>query len=507
MRARGTSPGATGRRSVGAGRSGASDTAEARFARVLSDHALAEGAEEALLVPPELLSLLQACRLTGADSAGGEVLFEEVDSPTPQPWAVTPTADRSPGTGSPGVLEALPDLPELAESQHDAQMLWEFEELTKRLPLPGRGHPLRTTGGKAKKSDANQFGPYRLLEKIAVGGMAEVFKAKRAGIEGFEKVVALKRILPHLSTNQEFVVMFVDEAKVVVRLAHPNIVPIFDLGRIDDSYYIAMELVQGRDLRSVIRRARQHSLELSVELAVLITSRVCAALEYAHRKRDENGRAMRIVHRDISPQNILLSFEGEVKLTDFGIAKAAHKASVTQRGTLRGKVTYMSPEQASGAAMDGRSDLFSLGIVLYELVTGRRPFGSTDASDKRLLELVRECRVTPPTVFNPSLPGLVERITLRALQRDPESRYADAGSMQADLEDALHTCCPATSKDLARLLGKLYDEAERSDAVAAEIAATLIDAAEPRVRKRPPRAFEPLPPLSRSDLLDRFGDE
>ena len=503
MRARGTSPGATGRRSAGAGRLHAGDTAEARFASVLTGRAAAGEAEESLLVPPELRLLLQACRPA---SEASEVLFEEVDSPTPQPWALTPTGGGTPGSGGGGVLEALPDLPELAESQHDAQMLWEFEELTKRLPLPGRGHPLKNARASEKQDASRQFGPYRLIEKIAVGGMAEVFKAKRAGIEGFEKVVALKRILPHLSTNQEFLTMFVDEAKVVARLAHPNIVPIFDLGRIDDSYYIAMELVQGRDLRSVIRRARQRRVELGVELAVLITSRVCSALEYAHRKRDEKGRAMQIVHRDISPQNILLSFEGEVKLTDFGIAKAAHKASVTQRGTLRGKVTYMSPEQASGTAMDGRSDLFSLGIVLYELVTGRRPFGSTDASDKRLLELVRECRVTPPTVFNPSLPGLVERITLRALQRDPESRYADAGSMQADLEDALHTHCPATSKDLTHLLGELYDEAERIDAVDDGTPGAAIDAPEPRVRKRPPRAFEPLPPLSRSDLLKRFGD-
>ena len=505
MHARGTSPGAAGPRSAGTkGRPHAGKTVEARFAAVLSALTTGEEADEPLVAPRELRSLLEACRLAGP---AAEVLFEEVDSPTPRPWATTPTEGRSPGTGPSGVLEELPDLPELAASQHDAEMLWEFEELTKRLPLPGRDHPLKNAGPAVKQRDAQQFGPYRLLEKIAIGGMAEVFRAKRSGVEGFEKVVALKRILPHLSANREFVVMFVDEAKVVARLAHPNIVSIFDLGRIDESYYIAMELVQGRDLRSVMSRARDQGLELSVELAVLITSRVCAALEYAHLKRDEKGRAMKIVHRDISPQNILLSFEGEVKLTDFGIAKAAHKASVTQSGTLRGKVTYMSPEQASGAAMDSRSDLFSLGIVLYELATGRRPFGSADASDKRLLELVRECRVTPPTVFNPRLPGLVERITLKALRRDPGSRYADAGSMQADLEDALHTCCPATSKDLVSLLGQLYDEAERADSVADEIAATQIDSVEPQVRKRSPRPFEPLPPLSRADLLDRFGDE
>ncbi|MET0554389.1 MAG: serine/threonine-protein kinase, partial [Vicinamibacteria bacterium] len=170
------------------------------------------------------------------------------------------------------------------------------------------------------------YGPYRLVKKIAVGGMAEVFKAKRTGVEGFEKVVAVKRILPHLSDNKEFVDMFIDEAKMVAGLTHPNIVQISDLGKLEKSYYIAMEYVHGRDLRSILRRAKDRGLRLPLDLTVLIVSKVCSALEFAHRKKDERGRPMLIVHRDISPQNILISFEGEVKLTDFGIAKAATKA-------------------------------------------------------------------------------------------------------------------------------------------------------------------------------------
>ena len=221
--------------------------------------------------------------------------------------------------------------------------------------------------------------------------MAEVFKAKRTGVEGFEKVVAVKRILPHLSDNKEFVDMFIDEAKMVAGLAHPNIVQISDLGKLEKSYYIAMEYVHGRDLRSILRRAKERGLRLPLDLTVLIVSKVCSALEFAHRKKDERGRPMLIVHRDISPQNILISFEGEVKLTDFGIAKAATKARITDAGALRGKLLYMTPEQAWGKPMDRRSDLFSLGIVFYEMVTDQKPFlGSSEMS---ILEMVRECRV------------------------------------------------------------------------------------------------------------------
>ncbi|HEY7698067.1 MAG TPA: serine/threonine-protein kinase, partial [Vicinamibacteria bacterium] len=196
--------------------------------------------------------------------------------------------------------------------------------------------------------ESSDYGRYSLLEKVATGGMAEVFRAKRKGVEGFEKVVALKRILPHLSSNKDFVEMFIAEAKMVASLSHPNIVQIFDLGKIDETYYIAMEFVQGKDLRTILTRARNRNTLPAVDLAALIAARVSAALEYAHRHRDAEGRELRIVHRDVSPQNILLSDEGEVKLVDFGIAKAATKASHTDTGSLRGKLLYMSPEQAWG---------------------------------------------------------------------------------------------------------------------------------------------------------------
>ncbi|PYQ01193.1 MAG: hypothetical protein DMF83_26265 [Acidobacteria bacterium] len=354
------------------------------------------------------------------------------------------------------------------------------------------------------------YGPYRLLERVAVGGMAEVFKAKRSGVEGFEKVVAVKRILPHLSDNKEFVDMFVDEAKMVAGLTHPNIVQIFDLGRIEKSYYIAMEYVQGRDLRSILRRARERAIRVPLDLCALIASRVCSALEYAHRKKDDRGQPMMTVHRDISPQNILISFEGDVKLTDFGIAKAASKATVTEVGALRGKLLYMSPEQAWGKPMDRRSDLFSLGIVFYEMVTDHKPFlGSSEVS---ILETVRECKVAPPRSLNREVPPALERVVMKALERDPERRYQDAAEMYRDLEAVMHEAPPPpTAAALARFMETLYEPREREATVVDEAhepeappaAGAAASPASPP--PAPPSETGPSASMSIQKLLKRFG--
>jgi serine/threonine protein kinase len=333
----------------------------------------------------------------------------------------------------------------------------------------------------------DRFGPYELLDRVAIGGMAEVFKAKRTGVEGFEKVVALKRILPHLSDNKEFLDMFVDEAKMVAGLAHPNIAQIFDLGRIEKSYYIAMEYVHGRDLRTIMRRAREKGLRMPLDLSLRVVSQVCAALEYAHRKKDERGRPMEIVHRDVSPQNILISFEGDVKLVDFGIAKAATKASSTDRGALRGKLLYMSPEQAWGRAIDRRSDVFSLGIVLYETVTETKPFIGA-GTELTILELVRQCLITPAREINPRVPEALDRVIMKALARDPADRYQDAGQMQRGLERFLRERPPVTARDLARFLELLFDRGEREEGDEDE------------------RRGDPAPdPMSLDSLLKRFG--
>jgi serine/threonine protein kinase len=309
-------------------------------------------------------------------------------------------------------------------------------------------------------ADPNAFGPYVLLGKIAMGGMAEVFLAKRPGVEGFEKVLAIKRILPHLSDNQEFVSMFVDEAKMVASLSHPNIVQIFELGKLERSYFIAMEYVHGRDLRTIEKRARERETPFPVGLAMLITARVAAALEFAHRKKDEKGKPLEIVHRDVSPQNILISFEGDVKLTDFGIAKAAAKASTTDRGALRGKLLYMSPEQAWGKPVDRRSDVFSLGIVFYELLTGRKPWAQMQ--DVSVLEMVRKSPITPLRDVNPKVPPSLAAVAMKALERDHEHRYQDASEFLHDLERTLRNV-PVTTADLARFMRQLFDEQERGE--------------------------------------------
>ena len=249
----------------------------------------------------------------------------------------------------------------------------------------------------------DRFGQYELLEKIASGGMAEVFRARRTGVEGFRKTVAIKKILPHIADNDEFITMFADEAKLAAELNHPNIVHIYDLGKFQaGGYFIAMEYVEGTDLRSLLVAGRQSGLPMPVPLAVYVASKVASALDYAHRRRDARGEDLHIVHRDVSPQNILISHEGEIKLCDFGIAKADRKVSQTESGSLKGKLQYMSPEQAWGKPIDHRSDLFSLGSVLHEMLTGQRLFrGGTDMV---VLELVRKAEVVAPSQLNPTSP-------------------------------------------------------------------------------------------------------
>jgi serine/threonine protein kinase len=379
----------------------------------------------------------------------------------------------------------------------------------------GGGSAVPSAGAmdRARRAAEMVYGPYRLMERIAVGGMAEVFRAKRSGVEGFEKIVAVKRILPHLSDNKEFVNMFIDEAKMVAGLTHPHIVQMFDLGKIEKTYFIAMEYVHGRDLRSIMKRAQERGIRIPLDLGVLIVGKVCAALEYAHRKKDDRGRALKIVHRDVSPQNILISYEGDVKLTDFGIAKAAARATTTDRGALRGKLLYMSPEQANGRSMDCRSDVFSLGIVFYEMITDQRPFMAT--SEKSILEMVRECQIQAPVAINPRIPPRLDKIVLKALSRDPDDRYQDAAEMGRDLERFLHernTPNP-TAIELARFMEVLFDEKERGTLVTDEPTGS----GEHRSGNDLEMEFEadadehgdapsgPVEPMSVQKLLKRFG--
>lgn len=280
-----------------------------------------------------------------------------------------------------------------------------------------------------------RFGKYLLLDKIGTGGMAELFLAKQTGLSGFEKSVAIKRILPHLTQGSEFIAMFINEAKLAALLTHQNIVQIYDLGNVDQCHYIAMEYIMGKDLRTVINHGKSKSIPLSIGDALLIVSKICSALDYAHRKKDLNGNDLHLVHRDISPQNILVSYEGEVKLVDFGIAKAAMGGQETKTGVLKGKLAYMSPEQAWGKPVDGRTDLFALGIVLYEAVTGERLFTGND--EISILEKVRKAEVPPPTQLNPAIPPELEAILKKAMAKEPEDRYQTASEMEMALEDLI----------------------------------------------------------------------
>ncbi|MDC0709690.1 protein kinase [Stigmatella sp. ncwal1] len=281
------------------------------------------------------------------------------------------------------------------------------------------------------------FGKYLLLDRINIGGMAEVWRGKQFGASGFERLVAIKRILPNIAEDDEFISMFIDEAKISVQLTHANIGQIFELGQITSSYFIAMEYIPGKDMRAIFDRCRKKGEPAPIPLVAYCVSKMCEGLDYAHRKKDGMGRDMNIVHRDISPQNILVSYEGEVKVIDFGIAKAAGKATKTQAGILKGKFGYMSPEQIRGLPLDRRSDVFAIGVCLYEMLTGERLF--VGESDFSVLEKVRKAEVAPPSTYNRRIPENLEKIVLKALARDVDERYQYASELGDDLQRFLIT--------------------------------------------------------------------
>jgi TonB family protein len=335
--------------------------------------------------------------------------------------------------------------------------------------------------------DGVKFGQYVLTEKIATGGMAEVWKARMRGVEGFQKIVAIKKILPHLSDNQDFIEMFVDEAKLAAQLNHNNIIHIYDLGKIQNSYYIAMEYIDGYDLKTILRRGEERGNPMTVELGLFIASKLASALDYAHRKKDFEEKEMGLVHRDVSPQNVLVSQEGDIKLCDFGIAKAASKASHTQAGALKGKLQYMAPEQAWGRSIDRRSDVFALATVLFEMLTNRKLFSGDN--ELSILEQVREARVQPPSLYNDEVTPEIDKIVIKALQKDPANRYQTAGEMARDLDAILYSFKPTpTSADLAIYMHRLSSHEPEPF----EAAATMIDTPIPMIPPAPAPIAAPM---------------
>jgi serine/threonine protein kinase len=298
------------------------------------------------------------------------------------------------------------------------------------------------------------FGKYFLIEKLATGGMAEIYKAKTFGVDGFEKILAIKRILPHCAVDKEFISMLVDEAKLSVLLSHTNIVQVYDLGKVGDDYFISMEFINGINLREVLNRAKEISEKFSEEIVVYILSETCKGLDYAHSKKDNESKPLNIVHRDISPQNILLSFEGEVKIVDFGIAKAAMNISHTMAGILKGKISYMSPEQALGKPIDRKTDIFSTGLILYELLTGEKLF--TGETQFEVLKKIRTTRLNENS-FPESIPIGLRKILAKALAYSVKDRYDNAGDMQIDLTRYLYsTYIDFTPRKLSSLMRKLF---------------------------------------------------
>ncbi len=321
-----------------------------------------------------------------------------------------------------------------------------------------------------------QFGPYRLVQQIAVGGMAEIHLAKTHGIAGFEKYIALKMIHPNFSSDSQFIEMLVDEAKISVQLQHANIAQTFDLGRVGDTYYITMEYVDGADLYRLLRRAAERQMPMPVDVAAFIAKEMANGLDYAHSRRDNAGNPLGIVHRDVSPQNVLISHVGEVKMVDFGIAKATMKARQTAVGVIKGKYYYMSPEQAWGDIVDHRTDIFATGICLYEALTGRMLYQQEDL--RQLLDAVRRAEIPPPTVRRHDIPPQLERIIMHALPKRPEDRYQSAADMALDLERFLHVYSPVfTAAKVAEyfhsVLGytSLAAKAARAAAAASQAAA------------------------------------
>ena len=300
-----------------------------------------------------------------------------------------------------------------------------------------------------------KIGKYRLLKKLATGGMAEVFRGESQGAEGFVKQLALKRILPNYASNDEFRKMFQYEARLSATLQHANIVQVYTFEKAADTYLLVMEYVDGKNLRQFVNKARKLKYFPPIEFGAWVVNEVCKGLEYAHEKRNDQGVPLNVIHRDMSPQNVMISYDGAVKIVDFGIAKAKDKADETRSGVIKGKFGYMSPEQALGAAIDHRSDIFSTGIILWELVTGKRLFAAEN--DMATLRQIQECLVEPPSRSNPRVSKELERIVMKALTKDLTLRYQSAGQFHRQLQEYLNKFHPTfTQRDFVNIVRQIF---------------------------------------------------
>ncbi|MEW5847641.1 MAG: protein kinase [Myxococcota bacterium] len=356
---------------------------------------------------------------------------EEVDAePTTQVQAAT----TNPDAPAPVELPPLPAAPRIPTVAARFGSLPTVAEPSPVLPAPRRAD-LSPRTAAPREEGVGRCGDYTLLKRLKLGGMAEVFLAKTQGVEGFEKYVAIKCILPHLASQPRFVQMFIDEAKLTVQLSHANIAQIYELGMDEDTYFMAMEYIPGRDVEWLFHAAARAGELLPLSVVCFIIEQVCEGLDHAHRRTGPDHKPLNIIHRDVSPTNILISDGGAIKLIDFGIAKAATNMQVTAHGVVKGKTGYMSPEQLRGDAIDRRTDIFAAGIVFHELLTGQRLFRAN--SDVQTIKNVLVGPIPPVTDVRPGIPADIASVLHRCLERDLGRRFPAAGDVSAALRAAL----------------------------------------------------------------------
>jgi len=304
---------------------------------------------------------------------------------------------------------------------------------------------------------------YRVTERLEAGGMAEVFRGEAMSVQGFKKQVAIKRVLPHLAQNKNFISMFLDEARLGARLAHANIVTVFDIGAADNTFFIVMEFIDGCNLKAIIEEHRQQGRRIPVKEAVYIAIEACKGLSFAHEVQDDDNNDLHIVHRDISPPNILISKRGEVKVTDFGLAKATTQLEKTDPGVVKGKFSYLSPEAALGEPVDARTDVYALGIVLWEMLAGRRLYlGETDYAT---VKLVQQSNVPSLSRINPEVDAQLERVIGKSLEKDVAKRYQTARDFGDSLAQYLFSRQQkVTAFDVANLVKWVVDSKKATKA-------------------------------------------
>ena len=317
---------------------------------------------------------------------------------------------------------------------------------------------------------------YRVVEKLESGGMAEVFRAESEGLQGFKKQVAIKRVLPHLSEKKRFIAMFLDEARLSAQLSHSNCVQVFDIGVGDNAYFIVMEYVDGANLKAIAEGLKKQGRDFPVAAAAFIAHEICKGLAYAHELRDSNGVSLNIVHRDMSPPNVLITKFGEVKIVDFGLAKASSQLEKSEPGIIKGKFSYLSPEAAMGQEVDARTDIFAVGIILWELLAGQRLFlGETDF---QTVKKVQQAVIPSISQINPKVPRELERILSRALAKDPAARYMTARELGQDLIRFLfQNAEPVGTFDVATLVQTTMRDRQRVRAPQGSIIDKLIEEA------------------------------